>query len=277
MKSYLKLLKAILDHGEECADRTGTGTFSLLGRTLKHDLKTGFPLLTTKKVHFKSIAHELIWFLRGDTNIKYLKDNGVSIWDEWANEEGELGPLYGTQWVKWPTKNGGEINQIENLITALKNNPYSRRHIFHAWNVEYLPDESVSPRENASAGKMALPPCHLLYQFFVRNDGLHALLTIRSGDYMLGSPFNLASLALLTHMLSEQCGYEAATVQINYGDVHIYKNHIKQAELQLTRTPKKLPEIVFVRKPASIFEYQYEDFYIENYHPEAAIKAKVAV
>lgn len=277
MHSYLKLLKEILDHGEECTDRTGVGTYSLLGRTLKHNLREGFPLLTTKKIHFKSVAHELIWFLSGDTNTKYLTDNGVTIWKEWATEEGELGPVYGAQWTRWPTKDGGSINQIEQLVDALKKNPYSRRHLFHAWNVEYLPDESVSPQENVKAGKMALPPCHLLYQFFVRKDGLHALLTIRSGDYMLGSPFNLASLALLTHMLAEQCGYDPATVQINYGDVHLYKNHIEQVKLQLTRTPKELPQLNIKRKPTSIFEYEYEDFEILNYNPEPPIKADVAV
>ena len=212
MKQYLDLLQDILDHGVRKGDRTGTGTLSVFGRQYRHDLADGFPLLTTKKLHFKSIANELLWFLRGDTNTRWLKDNGVSIWDEWATEEGELGPIYGAQWTAWPTRDGRTINQIDYVIDCLRNNPDSRRILFHAWNVEYLPDERMSPQENVRAGRMALPPCHLLYQFYVAERRLSAQLMIRSSDSFLGLPYNTASLALLTLMLAQQCDLEPGEI-----------------------------------------------------------------
>lgn len=277
MKVYLELLQEILDKGVEKGDRTGTGTRSLFGRQLRYDLAEGFPLLTTKKLHIKSILHELLWFLQGDTNIKYLKDNGVSIWDEWATPDGELGPVYGAQWRRWPDGRGGHIDQIARLVDGLKNNPDSRRHLFHAWNVADLPDESKSPQENAAAGKMALPPCHLLYQFYVAEGKLSAMLFIRSNDYFLGNPYNTASLAFLTHMLAQQCGYKPGEIVIAMGDTHLYSNHLEQAKQQLERRPLALPQLLIKRKPASIFDYQFEDFEIVNYQAHPSIAAPIAV
>lgn len=277
MKQYLELLKDIKENGVDKGDRTGTGTKSVFGRQIRHDLRKGFPLLTTKKLHFKSIANELIWFLKGDTNTQWLKENGVSIWDEWATPEGDLGPLYGKQWTAWPTKDGQSINQIEYVVNQLKHNPDSRRILFHGWNVEYLPDETVSPQENAAQGKMALPPCHLLYQFYVANGKLSAQLYIRSSDSFLGLPYNIASLALLTHMLGQQCDLEPHEIVVSIGDLHIYQNHFEQVETQLAREPKALPQLHIKRKPASIFDYQFEDFEIVGYDAEPSIKAPVAV
>lgn len=277
MKQYLELLKDIIQNGEVKGDRTGTGTTSVFGRQIRHSLVTGFPLLTTKKLHFKSIANELIWFLSGNTNIKWLNEHGVSIWDEWATPEGELGPVYGKQWTAWPTKDGGTINQIDYVVNTLKSNPNSRRILFHGWNPEYLPDESKSPVQNADNGLMALPPCHLLYQFYVANGKLSSQLYIRSSDSFLGLPYNIASLALLTHMLAQQCDLIPHEIVVSIGDLHAYANHTKQIELQLTRSPKKLPKLNIIRKPESIYDYRFEDFQIEGYDPEPGIKAPIAV
>tara|TARA_B110000503_G_C7161138_1_gene419718 strand:+ start:2981 stop:3814 length:834 start_codon:yes stop_codon:yes gene_type:complete len=277
MQQYLDLLKDIKENGTIKGDRTGTGTASVFGRQMRHDLTKGFPLLTTKKLHFKSIANELIWFLSGDTNTKWLNENGVKIWNEWATEEGSLGPVYGKQWTQWPTKDGGSINQIEYVVNQLKNNPNSRRILFHGWNVEYLPDEGVSPQENAENGKMALPPCHLLYQFYVANGKLSAQLYIRSSDSFLGLPYNIASLSLLTHMLAQQCDLEAHEIVVSIGDSHIYSNHNDQVEEQLSREPKALPKLKINRKPDSIFDYKFEDFEIIGYEAHPNIKAPIAI
>ena len=277
MKQYLELLKDIKENGTVKGDRTGTGTSSVFGRQMRHDLTKGFPLLTTKKLHFKSIANELIWFLSGDTNTKWLNENGVKIWNEWATEDGSLGPVYGKQWTQWATKDGGSINQIENIVHQLKTNPDSRRILFHGWNVEYLPDEGVSPQENALNGKMALPPCHLLYQFYVANGRLSAQLYIRSSDSFLGLPYNIASLALLTHMLAQQCDLEAHEIVVSIGDSHIYSNHKEQVEEQLSREPKELPQLKINRKPDSIFDYKFEDFEIIGYEAHPNIKAPIAI
>lgn len=277
MKNYLELLEDIISNGTVKGDRTGTGTTSVFGRQFRHNLANGFPLLTTKKLHFKSIANELIWFLSGNTNTKWLKENGVSIWDEWATEEGDLGPVYGKQWTAWPTKDGQEINQIDYVVNTLKNNPNSRRILFHGWNVEYLPDESISPMENAANGKMALPPCHLLYQFYVADNKLSAQLYIRSSDSFLGLPYNIASLALLTHMLAQQCDLVPHEIIVSIGDAHAYSNHMDQIKEQLSRSPKNLPELNILRKPESIYDYKFEDFQIDNYEPHPHIKADVAI
>lgn len=277
MKQYLDLLQDILDNGVEKGDRTGTGTLSVFGRQFRHDLAAGFPLLTTKKLHFRSIANELIWFLSGDTNTRWLQENGVSIWDEWATEEGELGPIYGAQWTAWPTRDGGSINQIDYVVDCLRNNPDSRRILFHGWNVEYLPDERVSPQDNVRAGRMALPPCHLLYQFYVAGGKLSAQLLIRSSDSFLGLPYNTASLALLTHMLAQQCDLEPGEIIICTGDSHIYSNHLQQVREQLAREPRPLPRLRLRRRPGSIYDYRFEDFEILDYDPHAHIAAPVAV
>lgn len=277
MKQYLELLEDILQNGEVKGDRTGTGTTSVFGRQIRHNLANGFPLLTTKKLHFKSIANELIWFLSGNTNIAWLNEHGVSIWDEWATPEGELGPVYGKQWTAWPTKDGGTLNQIDYVVNTLKTNPNSRRILFHGWNPEYLPDESKSPVQNAENGLMALPPCHLLYQFYVANGKLSSQLYIRSSDSFLGLPYNIASLALLTHMLAQQCDLIPHEIVVSIGDLHAYANHMEQIELQLTRSPKKLPQLNIIRKPESIYNYRFEDFQIEGYDPEPGIKAPIAV
>lgn len=277
MKQYLDLMKEILECGTPKGDRTGTGTLSVFGRQMRFDLGAGFPLLTTKKLHLKSIIHELLWFLDGDTNIRYLNENGVTIWDEWATGTGDLGPLYGKQWRSWPTKDGGTIDQITLLIDALKKNPNSRRHIVSAWNVEYLPDESMSPQENVKQGRMALAACHTLFQFYVANNKLSCMLMARSQDYLLGTPFNIASYALLTHMIAQQCDLDVGDFVWTGGDVHLYNNHLDQAKLQLSREPKSLPILSIKRKPESIFDYRYEDFEIIGYDPHPPIKAPIAV
>lgn len=266
-----------MENGAEKGDRTGTGTKSVFQRQVRYDLEDGFPLLTTKKIHIKSIVHEMLWFLNGETNIKYLNDNGVSIWDEWATPEGELGPVYGYQWRHWPDGKGGHYDQIAALVDGLKNKPDSRRHLFHAWNVAYLPDESKKPWENAAEGKMALPPCHLLYQFYVANNKLSSQVYIRSNDLFLGNPFNTAELAFLTHMLAQQCDYEVGEIIITMGDLHLYLNHLEQAKLQLSREPRPLPRLLINRKPESIFDYRFEDFEIVDYDPYPGIKAPIAV
>ena len=277
MKQYLDLLQDILDNGVRKDDRTGTGTLSVFGRQYRHNLADGFPLLTTKKLHLKSIINELIWFLSGDTNTRWLKENGVSIWDEWATEEGDLGPLYGAQWTAWPTKDGGSINQIDYVVDCLRNKPDSRRILFHGWNVEYLPDEGVSPQENVRAGRMALPPCHLLYQFYVAEGTLSAQLLIRSSDSFLGLPYNTVSLAVLTMMLAQQCDLEPGEIIICTGDSHIYSNHLEQVQEQLGREPRPLPRLNILRRPDSIYDYRFEDFELLDYTPHAHIAAPVAV
>ncbi len=277
MKQYLALLQDVMDNGADKGDRTGTGTRSVFGRQLRYDLSEGFPLMTTKKLHIRSILHELLWFLSGETNIKYLKDNGVSIWDEWATKEGELGPVYGAQWRNWRSEDGKTFDQVAALVEGLKNNPNSRRHIINGWNVALLPDESKKPWENAEAGLMALPPCHLLYQFYVGEGKLSASLYIRSNDLFLGNPYNTASLAFLTHMLAQQCDLDVGEIVISIGDAHIYANHFEQVKEQISRTPGPLPQLVIKRKPASIFDYQFDDFEIVNYHAQPHIKAPIAV
>jgi thymidylate synthase len=277
MKQYLDLLSHILENGTDKGDRTGTGTRSVFGYQMRFDLQQGFPLITTKKLHLRSIIHELLWILSGDTNIQYLKDNKVRIWDEWASEEGELGPLYGKQWTAWETPNGDTINQITEIIDTLKNNPNSRRMIVTAWNPADLPDESVSPQENVKNGRMALATCHAFFQFYVANGKLSCQLYQRSADTILGVPFNIASYALLVHMIAQQTDLELGEFVWTGGDVHLYNNTLEQAKLQLTREPYPLPKLVIKRKPENIFDYQFEDFEIEGYQSHPHIKAQVSV
>ncbi|MBE0494670.1 MAG: thymidylate synthase [Thiomicrospira sp.] len=277
MKQYLDLLQHIMDNGVQKGDRTGTGTLSVFGYQMRFDLQKGFPLVTTKKLHIRSIVHELLWFLSGDTNIQYLKDHQVRIWDEWATESGDLGPLYGKQWVAWQSPNGEVINQIEQVIETLKTNPNSRRMIVTAWNPADLPDESVSPQQNVENGKMALATCHAFFQFYVANNKLSCQLYQRSADTFLGVPFNIASYALLVHMMAQQTGYEVGEFVWTGGDVHLYNNTLEQAKLQLTREPMPLPGLVIKRKPSSIFDYEFEDFEIVNYQSHPHIKAQVSV
>ena len=264
MKEYLTLMKKILDEGVSKEDRTGTGTTSLFGYQMRFNLNEGFPLLTTKKVHLKSIIYELLWFLRGDSNIKYLKEHGVSIWDEWADAEGNLGPVYGAQWRHWRCEDGTEIDQIANLMNQLRNTPDSRRLIVSAWNV-------------AQVDKMALPPCHSLFQFYVVNNKLSCQLYQRSADLFLGVPFNIASYALLTMMIAKVCGFELGDFVHTFGDVHIYNNHREQVALQLTREPRELPKMIIHGNQRDIFDFKYEDFELVGYNPYPAIKAPVAV
>ena len=277
MKQYLALLNHILENGNDKGDRTGTGTRSVFGYQMRFDLQQGFPLVTTKKLHLRSIIHELLWFLTGETNIQYLKDNNVRIWDEWANESGELGPLYGKQWVAWETPSGETINQIFEVIETLKNNPNSRRMIVSAWNPADLPDESISPQQNVQNGRMALATCHAFFQFYVVNGKLSCQLYQRSADTFLGVPFNIASYALLVHMIAQQTNLEVGEFIWTGGDVHLYNNTIKQAKQQLTRKPYPLPKLVIKRKPESIFDYQFDDFEIEGYQSHPHIKAQVSV
>ncbi|PPI86401.1 thymidylate synthase [Candidatus Pantoea edessiphila] len=263
MQQYLNLIKYVLNKGIIKSDRTGTGTVSVFGYQMRIDLNSGFPLITTKRCHFHSIVHELLWFLTGDTNVTYLKKNKISIWNEWANEQGDLGPIYGKQWRSWETKTG-KIDQIKQVIHQLKSTPDSRRIIVSSWNVSDLK-------------YMALPPCHILFQFYVANDRLSCHLYQRSCDVFLGLPFNLASYALLVHMVAQQCNLTLGELIWSGGDIHLYKNHLNQANLQLTRTPRLLPHLVIKRKPNLIFDYQANDFEIKNYYPYPAIKAPIAV
>ncbi len=274
---YLELLTDILANGVTRGDRTGTGTLSVFGRMYRHDLREGFPLLTTKKLHVKSIVHELLWFLQGGTNTKYLKDHGVSIWDEWATDTGDLGPIYGAQWRAWPGKDGHPIDQVVALIDGIRRNPNSRRHIISAWNVAYLPDECQKPQENALGGRMALAPCHVMYQFYVAEGRLSCMLTQRSADILLGVPYNGASLAFLTHMVAQQCDLEPAEIIHSFGDLHLYLNHTEQAKLQLTREPRTPPRLRIKRRPNSILEYNHEDFEVIGYEPHPHIPAPIAV
>ena len=264
MRQYLDLLKDIQDNGARKTDRTGTGTLSVFGRQLRFDLSEGFPLVTTKRIHVRSIIYELLWFLKGDTNIKYLKENGVSIWDEWADENGDLGPVYGSQWRSWPTPDGRNIDQITNVLNQIKSKPDSRRHIVIAWNP-------------AEVDKMALPPCHMMFQFYVADGKLSCQLYQRSCDTFLGLPFNIASYALLTQMVAQQCDLLPGDFVWTGGDVHLYSNHLDQTRLQLTREPFPLPQLVIKRKPDSLFDYNFEDFEIANYQYHPSIKAPIAV
>ncbi len=277
MKNYLVLLDKILKEGVEKGDRTGSGTRSLFGHQLRFDLTQGFPLVTTKKVHLKSIIHELLWFLKGETNVAYLHEHRVHIWDEWADERGDLGPVYGHQWRSWPTPNGQPIDQIKVVIEQLKKTPNSRRIIVSAWNIADLPDESISPQQNVACGKMALAPCHAFFQFYVADGKLSCQLYQRSCDTFLGLPFNIASYALLTHMVAQQCDLAVGDFIWTGGDVHLYLNHLEQANLQLTREPYTLPTLTIKNKPASIFEYSYDDFEIEHYQAHEHIKAQISV
>lgn len=264
MKAYLDLLQDILDHGTQKEDRTGTGTISVFGRQLRFDLQKGFPLLTTKKLHTRSILHELLWFLSGNTNITYLRENGVTIWDEWADEEGNLGRVYGAQWRTWLGPDDRSVDQISQLIAQIRSNPDSRRHLVSAWNP-------------AEISGMALPPCHYAFQFYVADGKLSCMFNMRSVDTFLGLPFNIASYAFLTHMVAEQCGLEVGELIWTGGDVHIYLNHLEQVKLQLTRDPLELPQLEIKRKPDSIFDYKYEDFEITNYKSHPGIKAPIAI
>jgi thymidylate synthase len=281
MQAYHQLLQHILDHGHQKGDRTGTGTISVFGYQMRFDLSQGFPLVTTKKVHLKSIIYELLWFLKGETNIGYLKDNGVKIWDEWADEDGNLGPVYGHQWRNWNNEN---IDQIAELIETLKSNPNSRRMLVSAWNPSVLPDTTVSFSENVANNKAALPPCHAFFQFYVApaqtengRGKLSCQLYQRSADVFLGVPFNIASYALLTLMIAQVCDLEVGDFVHTFGDVHIYNNHIDQVKLQLSRTCKPLPTMKMNPKVKDIFGFVYEDFILENYDPHPAIKGEVAV
>jgi thymidylate synthase len=264
MKQYLNLMRDILNNGTEKQDRTNTGTKSLFGRQLRFNLQEGFPLVTTKKCHLRSIIHELLWFLSGDTNIKYLKDNKVRIWDEWADENGDLGPVYGAQWRSWHAGDGSTIDQIEQVISEIKQNPNSRRLIVSAWNVGEI-------------DKMALPPCHAFFQFYVANGKLSCQLYQRSCDVFLGLPFNIASYALLTHMIADQCDLDVGDFVWTGGDVHLYSNHMEQTQLQLSRKPYNLPRLVIKNKPKNIFSYKFDDFDVVDYQSHPGIKAKVAV
>ena len=274
MKQYLDLVKHVLEKGELKADRTGTGTKSVFGYQMRFDLSEGFPMVTTKKLHLKSIIYELLWFLKGDTNIKYLKDNGVNIWNAWADSNGDLGPVYGFQWRNW---NNDGIDQISNLINDLKNNPSSRRHLISAWNPSVLPDTSKSFETNVANGKAALPPCHAFFQFHVINGKLSCQLYQRSADIFLGVPFNIASYSLLTLMIAQVCNLEAGDFIHTFGDAHIYSNHFEQMKLQLAREPRNLPTIKINSKVNNIFDFKFEDFILENYDPHPHIKGKVAV
>ena len=264
MKQYQELLKKVLSDGGKNLDRTGTGTISIFGYQMRFNLQDGFPLLTTKKIHFKSVVYELLWFLSGSTNIGFLKKNNIRIWDEWADEDGELGPIYGSQWRSWPSQNNKKIDQISKVLESIKKTPYSRRHIVSAWNV-------------AEIENMKLPPCHILFQFYVQNNKLSCQLYQRSADIFLGVPFNIASYALLTMMIADQANLEYGDFIHTFGNAHIYLNHQEQVQVQLKRKPKTLPNLIINKNKKSIFDYNFEDFTLENYNPHDHIKAKVSV
>lgn len=274
MKQYHDLLKHVLNEGNQKGDRTGTGTKSVFGYQMRFDLSEGFPMVTTKKLHLKSIVYELLWFLKGDTNIEYLQENGVRIWNEWADENGDLGPVYGHQWRNW---NDDEIDQIKEVVHSLKTNPNSRRMLVSAWNPSVLPDTTKSFSENVANGKAALPPCHAFFQFYVSDGKLSCQLYQRSADIFLGVPFNIASYALFTMMMAQVCGLEAGDFIHTFGDAHIYNNHMEQVELQLSREPKPLPKIQINPKVKDIFDFKFEDFTLVDYNPHPHIKGKVAI
>ncbi|MBY7733884.1 thymidylate synthase [Francisella philomiragia] len=274
MREYLNFLKYIKDNGTGKGDRTGTGTRSIFGYQMRFDLQKGFPLVTTKKIHIPSMVHELLWFLSGSTNVKYLNDNKVRIWNEWATEDGELGPIYGKQWRNF---NDEGVDQIAEVIQLLKTNPNSRRILVSAWNPCVVPSEKISPQENVLQGNSALPPCHAMFQFYVADNKLSCMLTQRSADAFLGVPFNIASYSLLTHMVAQQCDLDVGEFIWSGGDCHIYNNHIEQVNEQLSRESLDLPTLKILRKPSSIFDYKYEDFEFENYKYHPAIKAKISV
>ena len=277
MKTYLDLLHYVKTHGIYKGDRTGTGVWSVFGYQMRFDLSQGFPLVTTKKCHLRSIIHELLWFLKGDTNIRYLNENRVSIWNEWATEEGDLGPIYGKQWRSWKGDDGEVIDQISELIHEIKTNPNSRRLLVSAWNPSVLPDPSVTPAENAIKGKQALPPCHCLFQFYVAEGKLSCQLYQRSADIFLGVPFNIASYALLTMMIAQVCQLELGDFVHTLGDAHLYSNHLNQAEEQLKRKPFPLPKMLINPSTNNIFDFTFDDFQLVNYQCHPAIKAPIAV
>ena len=277
MRPYLQLLQDILDDGTKKSDRTGTGTLSLFGYQMRFNLAEGFPVVTTKKLHLRSIIHELLWFLKGDSNIAYLNENGVTIWDEWATESGDLGPVYGVQWRSWPRPDGGTIDQISVLLNDLKERPDSRRHIVSAWNPAVLPDESRSPVENAAAGRQALPACHTMFQFYVADGKLSCQLYQRSGDVFLGVPFNIASYSLLTLMIAQVLDLEPGDFILTLGDAHLYLNHLEQARTQLARDPFPLPTMKLNPERRDLFDFVYEDFELVNYQCHDPIRAPIAI
>lgn len=277
MQQYLDLMRHVRNKGVEKGDRTGTGTRSVFGHQMRFDLTAGFPLVTTKKVHLKSIIYELLWFLKGDTNTQYLRDNGVSIWDEWATDNGDLGPVYGYQWRTWPQPSGGAIDQITEVIEQLRTRPDSRRLIVSAWNPAQLPDESISPQANVEQGRMALAPCHAFFQFYVSDGKLSCQLYQRSADIFLGVPFNIASYALLTLMVAQVAGLQPGEFIHTLGDAHLYLNHLEQADKQLVRELKPLPQMTLNKDVTDIFSFSYEDFTLEGYVPHAGIAAPIAI
>lgn len=277
MKQYLDLMRHVRDNGIQKGDRTGTGTRSVFGYQMRFDLQEGFPLVTTKKLHLRSIIHELLWFLKGDTNVAYLKENGVKIWDEWATEDGDLGPVYGYQWRNWPVPGGGHVDQITQLVEQIKNTPNSRRLIVSAWNVSDLPDESISPQANVEQDRMALAPCHAFFQFYVADGKLSCQLYQRSADIFLGVPFNIASYALLTMMMAQVCDLQPGEFIHTLGDAHLYSNHMEQVETQLSREPHPLPTMKINPDVASILDFRFEDFELVGYQSHEHIKAPIAV
>ena len=277
MKQYLDLLRHVRENGTFKGDRTGTGTYSVFGYQMRFDLSEGFPLVTTKKIHFKSVVHELLWFLKGDTNTQYLKDNGVRIWDEWADENGDLGPVYGFQWRNWPNANGASVDQVKQVVEQLKTNPNSRRIIISAWNPSDLPDETISPQQNVKEGRMALAPCHAFFQFYVSDGKLSCQLYQRSADIFLGVPFNIASYALLTLMLAQVCDLEPGDFVHTLGDAHLYTNHQEQVELQLSRDPLPLPQMKLNPAIKDLFDFTFDDFELVDYQHHEHIKGIVAV
>ncbi len=279
MKAYLDLMQDVVDNGFDKGDRTGVGTRSVFGRQIRFNLQEGFPLVTTKKVHLRSIIYELLWFLRGSTDNTWLQERKVSIWNEWALENGDLGPIYGKQWRSWQCPNGEVVDQISEVIEQIRTKPKSRRLIVSAWNPAELPDESIGPQDNVREGRMALAPCHCLFQFYVADGRLSCQLYQRSADLFLGVPFNIASYALLTHMIAQQCDLEVGEFVHTFGDCHLYQNHLTDDIVfeQLKREPRGLPTLVIKRKPASIFEYELEDFEFEGYDPHPGIKAPIAI
>ncbi|HEC07602.1 MAG TPA: thymidylate synthase [Thiolapillus brandeum] len=277
MKQYLELLQRVRTAGAPKGDRTGTGTYSVFGHQMRFDLNEGFPLVTTKKIHLKSVIHELLWFLRGDTNTAYLKDNGVSIWDEWADKSGDLGPIYGYQWRSWPAPDGRHIDQIAQIVEQIRTTPNSRRIIVSAWNPADLPDETISPQDNVAQGRMALAPCHAFFQFYVRDGRLSCQLYQRSADIFLGVPFNIASYALLTLMVAQVCGLQPGDFIHTLGDAHLYSNHLEQADLQLSREPFPLPHMRLNETVQNLDDFTYEDFEITDYTCHPGIRAPIAI